>query len=81
MFIVVKKDHRRQGIGRLLMQSAIEKSKQEGIPLVGHAEPGAYEFFKSLGFRDTISADFDLAQFAPPHSGFGSFRFQGIIRE
>lgn len=63
------------------MQSAIEKSKQEGIPLAAHAEPAAYQFFKSLGFKDTIRAEFDLAQFAPPHSGFGSFRLQGIIRE
>lgn len=81
VFGVVKKSHRRQGIGRTLMQPLLDRSKEEGVPIVTQAEPAGYEFFKSLGFKDTVGADFELAQFAPPKSGFGIFRLQGMIRE
>lgn len=64
-----------------MMQSAIDRSKQEGVPIVTQAEPAAHEFFKSLGFKDTVAADSDLAKFAPPNSGFGIFRLQGMYRE
>ena len=81
IFLAVKQSHKRRGIGKTLMKAAMDRAVEEGIPVATQSEPAAYQFFKSLGFTDTVGADFDLAKFAPPNSGFGNFRLQGMIKE
>ena len=78
-YIAVRPSHRRQGIGRQLVQICFDRAKAEGLPLAVSSEPAAYDFFVNLGFKDTKHADFDLSKFAPANSGFGIFRLSGMI--
>jgi hypothetical protein len=61
------------------MKLCLDRAKTEGLPLVAKVEPGAYEFFLKHGFKDTKHGDIDLSKFAPPYTGFGSFRLSGMI--
>ncbi|KAE8414454.1 acyl-CoA N-acyltransferase [Aspergillus pseudocaelatus] len=77
-YIVVKSEYRHRGIGKDLMDYVFNKARSAGVPVAVSAEPQVYEFFKKYGFHDTKHVDFDLAQWAPPHSGFGIFRLAGL---
>jgi N-acetylglutamate synthase-like GNAT family acetyltransferase len=79
-FIFIKPTHRRSGIGSQLVQLAVEKAKDAGIPLHVTTEPDAHEFFLSQGFKDTKSSDIDLAKWASKNSGFGIFSLFGMIK-
>ncbi|KAE8167513.1 hypothetical protein BDV40DRAFT_295619 [Aspergillus tamarii] len=76
---VIKSEYRHHGIGKDLMDYVFNKARSAGVPVAVSAEPQIYEFFKKYGFHDTKHVDFDLAQWAPPHSGFGIFRLAGLI--
>ncbi|KAE8141607.1 hypothetical protein BDV38DRAFT_278960 [Aspergillus pseudotamarii] len=76
---VVKSEYRHRGIGKNLMDYVFNKARSAGVPVVVNAEPQIYGFFKTYGFQDTKHVDFDLIQWAPPHSGFGIFRLAGLI--
>lgn len=78
-YIVIKSEYRHHGIGKDLMDYVFNKARSAGVPVAVSAEPQIYEFFKKYGFHDTKHVDFDLAQWAPPHSGFGIFRLAGLI--
>jgi len=58
---------------------AIEKAEKERIPLSAGVEPEAHEFFLSQGFEDAKHVDIDLRQWAAQNSGFGVFRFYGMV--
>ncbi|KAF4552126.1 Hypothetical protein D9617_11g009750 [Elsinoe fawcettii] len=77
----VRPQSRRQGIGSQLVKFALARAKEQDLPLVTAAEPQPYDFMKKRGFKDTKHADFDLAKWAPPNSGYGTFRLSGIIAE
>ncbi|CEL10582.1 hypothetical protein ASPCAL13699 [Aspergillus calidoustus] len=78
-YIIVAPAHRNHGIGRMLMEYVLDKAKSLNIPVSLSSEPQVYAFFKKWGFQDTKHVDFDLAEWAPPHSGFGIFRLAGLI--
>ncbi|KAL4969879.1 GNAT family N-acetyltransferase [Aspergillus stella-maris] len=78
-FIIIHPNHRGQGLGKRLMEHLFNKSKSLGIPIVVSSEPQVYEYFKKQGFKDVNHVDFDLARWAPPYSGFGTFRLAGIV--
>ncbi|KAH7131001.1 hypothetical protein EDB81DRAFT_905789 [Dactylonectria macrodidyma] len=78
-YILVKPSYRRRGIGSQLMREAFARAEDAGIPLNAMSEPAAYEFFASQGLKDTKHADIDLSQWAPSYSGFGLFRFRGLV--
>ncbi|KAE8371403.1 acyl-CoA N-acyltransferase [Aspergillus bertholletiae] len=78
-YIVVNPEYRHCGIGKDLMDYVLNKARSTGVPVTVSAEPQIYEFFKQYGFQDTKHVDFDLAQWAAPHSGFGLFRLAGLI--
>lgn len=61
------------------MQICFAKAKAEGLPLVVCSEPAAFEFFASLGLKETGCSEVDLAKFAPKYSGFGVFRLTGMV--
>lgn len=61
------------------MKLAIEKVEKEGIPLSVGVEPEAHEFFLAQGFKDLKHVDIDLRQWAAQYSGFGVFRFYGMV--
>jgi hypothetical protein len=44
------------------------------------SEPQAHEFFLAQGFKDTKHVDIDLRQWVPEYSGFGIFRFSGMVK-
>ncbi|OGM42254.1 hypothetical protein ABOM_009044 [Aspergillus bombycis] len=78
-YIVVKSEYRHRGVGKDLMDYVFDKARSADVAVAVSAEPQIYEFFKKCGFHDTKHVDFDLAQWAPPHSGFGNFRLAGLI--
>ncbi|KAJ1714208.1 acyl-CoA N-acyltransferase [Aspergillus flavus] len=78
-YIVVKPEYRHRGIGKDLMDYVFNQARSAGVPVAVNAEPQIYEFFKRYDFHDTKHVDFDLAQWAPPYSGFGIFRLAGLI--
>lgn len=61
------------------MQYAFNKAKLANVPLIVSAEPQIYSFFVHQGFQYVKHVDFDLAQWAPPYSGFGLFRLANLI--
>jgi hypothetical protein len=63
-----------------LVKLATEKAEKAGIPLSLGSEPQAHEFFLAQGFKDTKHVDIDLRQWAPEYSGFGIFRFSGMVK-
>ncbi|KAL4799540.1 acyl-CoA N-acyltransferase [Aspergillus venezuelensis] len=77
-FIIIHPDHRGRGLGKRLMEHLFNHSKALGIPIAVGGEPQVYDYFKKQGFKDVNHVDFDLAQWAPPHSGFGMFRLAGL---
>ncbi|KAL2830968.1 hypothetical protein BJY01DRAFT_254466 [Aspergillus pseudoustus] len=78
-YIVVKPAHRGRGIGKALMEFVFERAKALGIPIAVSAEPQLYEYFKKRAFTDRHHVDFELAKWAPPYSGFGTFRLAGLM--
>lgn len=62
-----------------MVKHCMDRARDANIPLTTVSEPGAYEFHKRAGFKDTRHVDFDLSQWAPPYSGFGVFRLAGLI--
>lgn len=75
----MKPEYRHRGIGKNLMDYVFNQARSAGVPVAVNAEPQIYEFFKRYDFHDTKHVDFDLAQWAPPYSGFGIFRLAGLI--
>ncbi|WP_373183063.1 tRNA(Met) cytidine acetyltransferase TmcA [Halomonas campaniensis] len=52
--IAVAAEHRREGLGRRLIEAEVEEARRGGIDLLGAsfgAEPGLIAFWRSLGFR------------------------------
>ena len=55
--MVVAEAHRRRGVGRMLMERVLDDAKQARVRKVQllshkrHADDGAHEFYRSLGFR------------------------------
>lgn len=47
--IVVRRDHRRRGIGRVLLQDALRRSGKR--PLVAQTDPEILAFFRACGFK------------------------------
>ncbi|KAJ5825312.1 hypothetical protein N7474_002450 [Penicillium riverlandense] len=78
-YMCVKPRSRRHGIGSELVGKCFEKAKAANLPLVICAEPEAHPFFTAVGFKDTKHVDIDLSPWAPPYSGFGTFRLTGMI--
>lgn len=76
--MIVKPEHRGQGLGQSLLSHVASKAKLEGVPVALVSEPQAYGYWEKKGFTDTKYRDIDLAQWAPPHSGFGTFRLSGM---
>lgn len=56
------------------MQKAFEWARVDSVPLMVSSEPAAHRFFTKLGFASIKHADMDLAKYAAPYSGFGTFR-------
>ncbi|RDW86897.1 GNAT family N-acetyltransferase [Aspergillus mulundensis] len=79
VYIVVDPAYRHRGIGRGLIQHVITKAKAAQVPVAVSSEPQSYEFFTKLGFEEVKSVDMDLAQWAPPYSGFGLFKLMSMI--
>ncbi|KAL3480443.1 acyl-CoA N-acyltransferase [Aspergillus californicus] len=79
-YILVKPEHRGRGIGKALMEYALTKAKSLDLPVVFVTEPQVYDFFVKQGFQVTHRVDLDLADWAPPHSGFGVFRLAAMVR-
>ena len=75
----VDRAFRRRGIGRDLVRHVFAKAKAAGVPVAVSSEPQAYAFFIKMGFEETKSVEMDLAQWAPPYSGFGAFRLRSMI--
>lgn len=78
-WLYVRAESRRQGIGSQLVAFALEQAQSQSLPLVTAAEPQAYAFMKKQGFTDTKHVDIDLARWALPNCGYGTFRLSGII--
>ncbi|KAL3444905.1 hypothetical protein BJX65DRAFT_282686 [Aspergillus insuetus] len=78
-YVGVKPSCRNRGIGAKLVHECFNRAKKAGIPLILNAEPEALDFYLKLGFKETGFADVDLAQWMPPNSGFGKFRWTGMI--
>ncbi|KAH7118573.1 hypothetical protein B0J13DRAFT_629699 [Dactylonectria estremocensis] len=78
-YILVKPSYRRRGIGSQLMREAFARAEAAGIPLNALCEPAAYEFFAGQGLKETKQCDVDLSKWAPSGSGFGNFRFRGMV--
>jgi GNAT superfamily N-acetyltransferase len=55
--MVVAQAHRRQGVGRLLVESVLAGARAAGcwkvqvVSHVRHADDGAYDFYRALGFE------------------------------
>ncbi|KAL4765362.1 GNAT family N-acetyltransferase [Aspergillus foveolatus] len=79
VYIAVDRAFRRRGIGRDLIWHAFAKAKAAGVPVAVSSEPQAYAFFTKIGFEETKSVEMDLAQWALPYSGFGTFRLRSMI--
>jgi predicted N-acetyltransferase YhbS len=79
--ISVRNTHRKYGIGTVLMQLAIEKAKEVGIPLALNSVPAAHNFYLRLGFRDLNHMDVDLAKWAPANSGYGIWRCYAMMMD
>ncbi|KAL2822233.1 hypothetical protein BDW59DRAFT_180907 [Aspergillus cavernicola] len=79
IYILVKPEHRSRGIGQRLMEHMFTKAKSLGLPIALVTEPQVYNFFIKQGFKDTKHVDLDLAECAPPYSGFGIFRLAGMV--
>ncbi|OJJ00779.1 hypothetical protein ASPVEDRAFT_40305 [Aspergillus versicolor CBS 583.65] len=78
-YMIVKPEHRGQGLGQSLLSHVANKAKIEGVPVALVSEPQAYGYWEKKGFTETEYRDIDLAQWAPPHSGFGTFRLSGMV--
>ena len=78
-YIAVEQAHRRTGLGSKLMQVAFDRARAQGLPLFITSEPQVHGFCDKLGFKVVKHADMDLAQLAPPFTGFGMFRLYGMI--
>jgi GNAT superfamily N-acetyltransferase len=78
--IFVTPSHRRRGIGTQLVKLAVEKAEKAGLPLALGSEPAAHDFFLTQGFKDTKHVDIDLRKWAAEYSGFGIFRFSGMVK-
>ncbi|KAL4749892.1 hypothetical protein BDW72DRAFT_204334 [Aspergillus terricola var. indicus] len=78
VYIAVDRAFRRRGIGRDLIRHVFAKAKA-GAPVAVSSEPQAYAFFTKMSFEETKSVEMDLAQWAPPYSGFGAFRLSSMI--
>ena len=78
-YIGVKPTSRKLGIGAKLMGECFSRARKAGLPLALDAEPEAVDFYLKLGFTETGHASIDLARWATPNSGFGSFRWTGMI--
>ncbi|KAL4775397.1 acyl-CoA N-acyltransferase [Aspergillus nidulans var. acristatus] len=79
VYIAVDRAFRLRGIGRDLIRHVFAKAKAAGVPVAVSSEPQAYAFFSKMGFEETKSVEMDLAQWAPPYSGFGPFRLRSMI--
>lgn len=55
------------------MQKAFESARADGVPLMVSAEPKSFAFFEKLGFKSLKHIDMNLASYAAPNSGFGTF--------
>ncbi|KAF5003514.1 hypothetical protein FDECE_9937 [Fusarium decemcellulare] len=77
-WIYVKPSHRNRGVGSVLLKEAQRRARLQDVHIALCTEPAAYEFYKKRGFKDTMHADIDLCQWAPPYSGFGVFRLSGM---
>lgn len=77
--MIVKPEHRGQGLGQSMLFHVVNKAKSEGVPVALVSEPQAYGYWEKKGFKDTKHRDIDLAQWAPPYSGFGTFRLFGMV--
>lgn len=64
-----------------MVQLAIEKAKDMGLPIFVSSEPQARSLFVKAGFKETSFFDIDLSPRAPEHCGFGVFRLSGLIME
>nr|XP_036576438.1 acetyltransferase [Colletotrichum truncatum]KAF6783176.1 acetyltransferase [Colletotrichum truncatum] len=78
-FIYVKLSHRKLGVGSRLIQEARARAKAEGIALSLCSEPTAYEFYVKRGFQDIKHVDIDLCRWTPPYSGYGVYRYTGMV--
>lgn len=76
--IYVVPTHRLRGIGVRMIQSYIEKTTVVKLSSFFDCTPAAHDFFLAVGFKDTGYHEIDLAQWAPPFSGFGPFRLYGM---
>ncbi|KAF2713410.1 hypothetical protein K504DRAFT_369076 [Pleomassaria siparia CBS 279.74] len=76
--IYIAPSHRRHGLGSRLLQLAISKAEEAGVPLMLASEPEAHGFFVKRGFADRGYVDIDLAKWAEEKSGFGIFRLRGM---
>jgi N-acetylglutamate synthase-like GNAT family acetyltransferase len=79
VYIAVDRAFRLRGIGRDLIRHVFAKAKAAGVPVAVSSESQAYAFFSKMGFEETKSVEMDLAQWAPPYSGFGAFRLRSMI--
>ncbi|PVH95486.1 hypothetical protein DM02DRAFT_690064 [Periconia macrospinosa] len=70
-WIYVRPESRKNGIGTALVNMALQKAREQGVPLVALSEPGAREFFLKVGLKDIVHADVDLNQWA---SGKGEYK-------
>jgi aralkylamine N-acetyltransferase len=51
--LMVRPDYRRQGIGKLLLQTLLERLHADGIAWIGLiAEPGSDTFYRHAGFQE-----------------------------
>lgn len=56
------------------------KAAEAGIPLFLCAVPSARDFYAKLGFEERVVLEIELSDFAPRFSGFGAYRFYGMMK-
>lgn len=81
VYMCVKPTYQRQGSGSKLLRLGLDRSKEEGLPLVVCAEAPASGLFVKMGLKDTKHLDIDLRKYPPANSGFGVFPFSGMIQQ
>ncbi|KAI0206890.1 hypothetical protein F4808DRAFT_454805 [Astrocystis sublimbata] len=77
--IYVEPSSRQQGIGTWLLNVAREHAIEQKLPFRIIAEPNHHKFFENRGFEDVRSVDIDLTRWAPPLSGYGTFRISSML--
>ncbi|KAJ6157668.1 hypothetical protein N7470_005260 [Penicillium chermesinum] len=79
VYMCVRIELQRRGIGSSLVKLATDQAKEENIPFTAFAEAPALGFFEKLGMQETRHVDIDLRKYAAPNCGFGPFRLTGMI--